>query len=473
MKKVYSFLFLILMLFASAATFAQDVPLTLSCEFTVATKACVLQEVKITYTGGASVNATYTWNFDGANVLSGSGQGPYFVQWTTPGEKHVVLSIHWEGQTCTKTLPVIIVEQPAVFHMTGGGTLPAGGAGVAVGLSGSQVNIIYKLFKNGQYAGIHVTGTGNPISFGLINQPGNYTCLAYVDGSECSRHMEGVAVVSTSGYPPAGNLCMVTFDTASQRNKLIWNKPVSGHIEQFNIYKETYQNNVFSKIAEVPYAAFSIFIDTNSNPLVKSFRYALSIVDTSGHEGEKGPAHKSIHLNINPGIFGFNLIWNHYLGFEFKTYKIYRKLSAGPWVLIDSVASNVDSYTDLYTTSGLATYYIGVVRLEPCNPSLKSGSEESSISNVATSAPLGVNEDAGSGVLIYPNPVKDKLIIALSDVNQDPCKVELYGVDGRKYLETTIQGTRSVIDLSALPGGLYIVRISGNNFTLARKVFRQ
>lgn len=472
MKKQYLLTFIIVALIALIPVGARLQPIVLNCDFTVAATACVNQEVKVTYTGGVSPNATYLWNFDGATVISGSGQGPYFVKWNTTGEKHVVLTINWEGQTCTATRPVVVIEQPTMYHMTGGGSYPAGGAGVQVGLSGSQPNIIYKLFRNGQYSGTAIVGNGNAITFGMIQEPGTYTCLARVDGSECSRQMEGTAVVTITGQLPPANLCMVSFDTLTSRNKLIWNKPEQGPLSQFNVYRETSQLNVFQKIAEIPYSAYSVFIDTSANPLVKSFRYALACEDSAGHESEKGPAHKTIHLNINPGIYGFNLIWNHYQGFDFKTYRIHRKLGGGPWTLIDSVAANVDSYTDLYTTGGLATYYIEVMRLQPCNPSLKSESIESVVSNVATSAPLGITEDAMSGILIYPNPVRDKLIISIPENNQTVYSAEIFGPDGRKYIDTKISGQKSEIDVTGLPTGLYIIRITGGESILARKIFR-
>lgn len=471
MKKICFFFVLLVALFTGISVYAQAPQI--NCDFTVATKTCVGHDVKITYIGGASPNATYLWNFDGGTVLSGSGQGPYYVFWNTPGEKHVVLSLQWEGQSCNATRPVVVVEAPDLFHMTGGGTYPAGGAGVPVGLSGSQHTIIYKLFKNGQYANIHLPGTGAPLSFGLITEPGTYTCKAMVDGSECFRAMEGTAVVSTTGPPPAAHLCMVTFDTLTSKNQLIWNKPVSNHIMQFNIYKETYQNNLFTKIAEVPYSAYSVFIDTSSNPLVKSFRYALSSVDSAGHEGEKGPAHKTIHLNINPGIYGFNLIWNHYLGFDFKTYKIHRKLGNNPWMLLDSVASNVDSYTDLYVTGGLATYYIEVVRLEPCSPSLKTNGIESVFSNVAKSAPVGIASDPLSGLLVFPNPVIEKLFFSFPEQNHTVYTAEVFGPDGRRYLESKISGPKDELNLGNLPGGIYFIRLSGGEQVITRKIVKR
>jgi len=51
----------------------------------------------ITYTGNASNAAAYTWNFDGGNILSGSGQGPFSVTWTLAGNRQISLSVEEDG----------------------------------------------------------------------------------------------------------------------------------------------------------------------------------------------------------------------------------------------------------------------------------------------------------------------------------------------------------------------------------------
>lgn len=467
MKTIYHLIILFVLIgFPGMA----QVPGSFNCEFTVAPTACINQHVKVLYTGGASANATYTWNFDGAVIISGSGQGPYYVKWETTGEKHITLSIHFEGLSCTGTKPVHVIHQPAAFHMTGGGAVIPGTPGVLVGLSGSESGIIYKLRLNGQYTGATALGTGQVISFGPQLIPGNYTAVAKVDGSDCLREMEGVAVVTSLPPPPLQHICMVTFDTATSLNKIVWNKHPGLPVLHYNIFKETYQNNIFTKIGEVPYTSMSVFVDTTSDPLIKSDKFKISVTDSAGHEGEKSLYHKTIHLNINPGIFGFNLIWNHYEGFEFKTYKIHRKYASGPWELIDSIASNVDSYTDFYTAPGITTYYIEVIRLEPCNPSLKSNEIMSVISNTAYAAPLGQDENKVEDVLIYPNPATDKITISMP--GNISARFELLTLDGRTLTNGMISAPRSEIKITDLAKGIYLLKITGDKMAVVRKIVK-
>lgn len=55
--------------------------------------ACINRFATITFTGVSLPSANYTWNFTGATVLSGSGAGPYTVQWNSPGTYAVDLTI--------------------------------------------------------------------------------------------------------------------------------------------------------------------------------------------------------------------------------------------------------------------------------------------------------------------------------------------------------------------------------------------
>ena len=432
----------------------------LICDVTVASKACVNQEVQVVDTGGFGVNATYLWNFDGAVILSGSGCGTYYVKWETPGEKHITLNVTLGGFTCTAAKTIVVVVPPGIYNMTGGGVIFPGNPGVNVGLSNSETGILYTLRFNGSYTANRVQGTGQSISFGLQTVPGEYSAIATVVGSECMREMEGIAVV-TSGAQQY--ICMVTFDTILSKNKIVWNKYPGYNISHYNIYKETYQNNIFAKIGEVPYTSMSVFVDPTSDPLVKSDKFSISASYSAGNEGEKSPFHKTIHLNINPGISGFNLIWNHYEGFDFLTYRIHRKHNEGVWEVIDSVASNVDSYTDLYTTSGVNTYYIEVLRPEPCNPSDKSNENLSVISNTASAAPLGIGEGATPGFLVYPNPVSEKLNLVVP--GNSVFQVEILRLDGVTVLNSVVQGPSAKLDVSDLAKSIYLLKITGDKAT--------
>ncbi len=67
----------------------------------------------VTFNGTAGGSAIYTWNFNGASVTSGSGAGPYSINWATTGTKNITLSI--SENSCvsnTASMPVLVGNPP-------------------------------------------------------------------------------------------------------------------------------------------------------------------------------------------------------------------------------------------------------------------------------------------------------------------------------------------------------------------------
>lgn len=86
--------------------------------FTVAASACTNAPVAVTFTGTAAAGATYSWNFGGATVLSGSGAGPYSLSWATSGSKTITLSITQNQCTSAQASQSIIINQTPVASFT-------------------------------------------------------------------------------------------------------------------------------------------------------------------------------------------------------------------------------------------------------------------------------------------------------------------------------------------------------------------
>ncbi|MDD3875835.1 MAG: PKD domain-containing protein [Bacteroidales bacterium] len=78
--------------------------------FTVVTPVCPNQPSTITYTGSATANATYNWNFSGGSVISGSGQGPYQVSWANSGSMTITLDVTESGCSASSSQPVVVLD---------------------------------------------------------------------------------------------------------------------------------------------------------------------------------------------------------------------------------------------------------------------------------------------------------------------------------------------------------------------------
>ena len=93
---------------------------TPTASFTTTTPLCLGQTSNIVYSGTGTGAGTYVWNFNGGTVVSGTNQGPYVINWTTPGTKNVTLAVTENG--CTSPVadsPVVVYAVPfAAFSVT-------------------------------------------------------------------------------------------------------------------------------------------------------------------------------------------------------------------------------------------------------------------------------------------------------------------------------------------------------------------
>jgi PKD repeat protein len=207
--------------------------------------------------------------------------------------------------------------------------------------------------------------TGSTASNIYINQTGYYQ-VAVTDNYGCNMTSAPYVVSNSFLNPP--ELCMVGVDSANH-NRLIWERHSSVLIDSFYVYKESYIAGQYDKIGSIPYSQTSLFVDVNSNPAVKSYRYKIAAVDTCGGLTLLGNYHKTIHLTINAGLNGsWNLIWDGYEGFSFNSYRIYRGTSVNNMTLLTQLASTASSYTDLNPPSGAVYYQIEIIKTTGCYP---------------------------------------------------------------------------------------------------------
>ena len=78
--------------------------------FTVVSPICEINQSTITYTGNAPSGATYTWDFGGMSIVSGTGQGPYTVSGTGGTTYTITLSVTENGCTSPDTTQTIVVD---------------------------------------------------------------------------------------------------------------------------------------------------------------------------------------------------------------------------------------------------------------------------------------------------------------------------------------------------------------------------
>lgn len=158
---------------------------------------CPVGSVNVTRTGQGG--GTYSAAPAGLSINAATGQ----INLTTSAAGTYTVTYSFTNGTCpnTTTATVIVKEIPDLFTVTGGGSYCAGGAGVPVGLSGSQLGVSYQLQIGGINTGMPVAGTGAAISFGNQTAAGPYTVIATLLSTSCSATMTGNSTVTIVPLP--------------------------------------------------------------------------------------------------------------------------------------------------------------------------------------------------------------------------------------------------------------------------------
>jgi hypothetical protein len=270
-------------------------------------------------------------------------------------------------------------------------------------------------------------------------------------------------------------LCVVTVDSATGKNKLVWEKHNNKGIARYDLYKEGFVAGVFDSLTSLSFTDFSEYIDMNSNPDQQSYRYKLIPVDSCNYDLSYTyyytyTYHTTIHLISYPGGNNTaNLLWNNYGGGNITaTTYIYRNNQ-----LIDSVPSSNLTYTDLNAPAGFNTYLVEQRLVAPCVPSrVTSAFYTSTHSNSSQVAVTGLEDLSNQSNLfaIYPNPTTGKTQLTVS--NFDHAKIEILNTLGKKVFEQqlTAKATRNTFDFdfSFLAKGIYFVKV-GNEQSFQNK----
>jgi len=281
-------------------------------------------------------------------------------------------------------------------------------------------------------------------------------------------------------------ICLITVDSTSTKNVIVWEKPVSTVIDSFRIYRNIV--GVYTHIGSVAYNALSDFTDNTPgiNPDNTSYKYEISALDTCGNESVLSDFHKTIHLQISLGIPpAINLSWDDYIGFTSWYYRILRDSTGmGNWELKDSVDSGTLSWTDPTPpqTPDLS-YLVEAVLPAGCTATLmkKGKNYNTSKSNKANKQATGIQDSEVFKTLevlnVYPNPFTSKTQISYNLTQRAQVLLEVYNILGKK-VQTLINEVQndgmyqlhySAKDLG-YGGGVAILKLRVNDTIITRKL---
>jgi hypothetical protein len=332
--------------------------------------------------------------------------------------------------------------------------------------------------------GINWTVIDNAVNVG---NSGSYEWITpNANSEECMiRITDGYAASSTEFSElfaiftfPETPVCMVTVDSLTNYNVVVWEKPVTDLIADFLVYKETDQSDLYEVIDTVGYDEASMVTDFGSNPAMRPYRYKIGFLDNENREFPAGDYHQTIHLTINQGVNGnWNLIWTPYYGFDYTSYYIMRKSGEGLYEEIATVSASFNSYTDFNAPSGDVSYIIKIIHPTGCDYMMRENGIPEVYSNVASNAVVQVSENGSSDFNVYPNPANDLINISFSDKFNGQVNLSITDLAGREIYIVAFSevnpGQVESISSTDFDEGMYLLHLqSGENRSTRKVVLR-
>lgn len=414
-------------------------------------------EITVLATGGTGT-LTYQWGANASNqtgqTATGLGAGAYYVQIT-------------DGNGCS-------MQQGIMLSNT----------------SSPQVAIqnVYPAQCNGALGGVDVIITGGqpPFQFNWSNGattldlsavPAGAYDLEVTDANGCTAMLSATV---PGQEPLMQEICLVSVDSITATNLVVWEKPSPANgIHHFNIYKEGNAANVYELQDTVHYNNLSQWTDPIANPTIRAFRYKISVTDSCGNESQLSPLHKTVHLSTNLGQGNvFNLAWDNYIGFSFPSWYIERYHPSTGWVRIDTIPSNLFSYTDANPPSqGQNVQYS--VSGEPSTPcvSTRAVSHNTTRSNrQSTGIFTGIHSDPFVTLGLYPNPTDGVIVIKGNLSHAKDYNLSITDLQGRRVMDMgNGSGTYlyQEINVGSLESGVYFLSIQGDDFERTVKFIKE
>jgi hypothetical protein len=302
-----------------------------------------------------------------------------------------------------------------------------------------------------------------------------YSAITYTvtATSACGTDTDTVSVSLSGLNLMDENICVVTVDTAINRNVIVWEHTNLSTGGYYNIYRETASAGVYAQIGTQHNSVYTTFTDMTSNPMNNAERYRISYVDSCGFESDTCALHRSIFLQVGPAVpGGYNLLWTAYEGLNIATYNIYRGPNAGNMSLIAQVPGTTFNYSDPNPPMGTILYLVEAVHPNGgCFPSLQIADPNflsvpnSALSNLQV-AFVGVEENnpVQSSLAVSPNPGNGIFVLNCNLASADDVNVTITDALGRVVFTNTQSGNGSTfrmeMDLSSLAAGVYNVQVT-------------
>jgi PKD repeat protein len=345
---------------------------------------------------------------------------------------------------------------PVEYTLSDGGGYCEGSAGIDLTLDNSEQGVNYELYLDGNATGQILPGTGSGLDFGEKTEEGIYTCLGYTP--YCDNGMIGNAYIYIIEHPvkagtPTGSTqecngnAGVTYTTSGAANATSYTWTLTP-----------------ANAGTITGTTTTATVDWDN-----AFVGTAYISVTGVNSCFSGPVSDNLNVNVaaapQPAISGDQEVCKFDQGVLYSTAD-----NAGNTYTWEISGGTVGS--------GAGTHEITVNWGNPGNGYVKVTEANATCSTTTANFNIliddceGIGEDNGPSFSIYPNPVKDELIIRFAGQAANNRVVIMNQLGQVLYDHETNGNQLFVINTSSLSKGVYVLRIYGEKGNSERKIIK-
>jgi len=404
----------------------------------------------------------YTWSVDppAAGTISGPDTVAPFT--LTPGYLGpFTIKVRADNNCGTGTwsqgLVATAYMTPAQYTLSDGAGYCEGAGGIDLTLDGSEQGVNYELYLDGDATGQILPGTGSALDFGFQTEQGIYTCLAYTNF--CDYAMVGNAYIYIIYSPvkaatPAGptqecnNHNNVTYTTTGATNatSYLWTLTPSG--------AGTITGNTTTAT-----------VDWDDE------FWGLAIINVAGVNAcSSGPTSDNLNVTVNaapaPVITGDQEVCDNEPGQLYSTPD--NSGNTYTWEISGgTIAGGAGTHEIAVNWGNPGAGFVKVTETDPAGCTFTTTNFDIVIDDCT-----GIGEGNGPSFSIFPNPVKDELVIRFAGQAADSRVVIMDQLGQVIYTRQTGGSQQFAINTSSLAKGVYVLRIYGDKGVSERKVIK-
>ena len=314
-------------------------------------------------------------------------------------------------------------------------------------------------------------GTGNTVNLANLATNTSYRLMVceYNGAANSEQYNSNVELLNPSNVKTrmdTQSICLVTVDTITWKNKILWEKNKNAKTASYTIYKEV-SSDVYDSIGNVAYSQPSQFIDLISQPESNGEKYKIVAVDSSNNISNRSFYHQTMNLTISAAGSTMGLRWDPYKDESGKfipsNYYIYRGSSPTDMQLVKTVSGSIVSWNDVNVFS-VYYYLVGVTKADGCDLNRGGGPVMSFSNKKDNKSLLGIGKHyKNSSVIIYPNPFSQFTTISFPNINKKTYNLRIFDLSG-KIVRTipNISDHKVIVSKADLSAGLYYFELVGD-----------